>query len=259
MVGSRRLRYYRRPVAAAQAAPTWPAPCSRPCHSKRGDVVEAMCEASGREVKAAAPADGGASGNDLLMQLQADQLQVPVQRPPRAGDHRPRRRLPGGTGRGRLVVARRAGHPLGPRRRVHPPATSQAGADARHAGWSRAVQRSRGWSPAGLTPTGSLESADEPERAALVVVHQPTPKLHPQLAPVAAGDRGTQHHRVALTGNDPAERPARRLLDVAARVDLLPELVGEIRRGPVESPARTSFTSMKRPSTVATVMARGRS
>ena len=44
------------------------------------DVVEAMCAASGHDVRALR-ADGGASVNDLLLQLQADQLQVPVARP----------------------------------------------------------------------------------------------------------------------------------------------------------------------------------
>jgi glycerol kinase len=44
------------------------------------DVVEAMCAASGERLTALR-ADGGASANGLLLQLQADQLQVPVQRP----------------------------------------------------------------------------------------------------------------------------------------------------------------------------------
>src|SRR5207237_8079900 len=44
------------------------------------DVVEAMSAASGREVTVLR-ADGGASVMDLLLQLQADQLQVPVARP----------------------------------------------------------------------------------------------------------------------------------------------------------------------------------
>src|SRR5206468_10862185 len=39
------------------------------------DVVEAMSRASGRTVTALR-ADGGASANDFLMQLQADQLHV---------------------------------------------------------------------------------------------------------------------------------------------------------------------------------------
>jgi glycerol kinase len=44
------------------------------------DVVEAMSAASGHGVTALR-ADGGASVMDLLLQLQADQLQVPVARP----------------------------------------------------------------------------------------------------------------------------------------------------------------------------------
>jgi glycerol kinase len=44
------------------------------------DVVEAMGRASGRDVTALR-ADGGASAMDLLLQLQADQLGVPVSRP----------------------------------------------------------------------------------------------------------------------------------------------------------------------------------
>src|SRR5205814_1963198 len=44
------------------------------------DVVDAMSAASGREV-VALRVDGGASVMDLLCQLQADQLQVPVERP----------------------------------------------------------------------------------------------------------------------------------------------------------------------------------
>ena len=44
------------------------------------DVVDAMSAASGHPIRAL-QADGGASANDLLLQLQADQLQVPVSRP----------------------------------------------------------------------------------------------------------------------------------------------------------------------------------
>src|SRR5207342_1152086 len=44
------------------------------------DVVEAMVRAAGERL-ASLRADGGASANGLLLQLQADQLQVPVQRP----------------------------------------------------------------------------------------------------------------------------------------------------------------------------------
>ncbi|MET0902952.1 MAG: glycerol kinase, partial [Acidimicrobiales bacterium] len=44
------------------------------------DVVLAMSEASGYPIRAL-KADGGAAANDLLLQLQADDLQVPVSRP----------------------------------------------------------------------------------------------------------------------------------------------------------------------------------
>src|SRR3954469_12191753 len=44
------------------------------------DVVESMCDAAGQTVQLLR-ADGGASVMDLLLQLQADQLQVPVARP----------------------------------------------------------------------------------------------------------------------------------------------------------------------------------
>lgn len=44
------------------------------------DVVDAMCAAAGREV-VALRVDGGASVMQLLCQMQADQLQVPVERP----------------------------------------------------------------------------------------------------------------------------------------------------------------------------------
>jgi glycerol kinase len=44
------------------------------------DVVESMRDAAGREITSLR-GDGGASANDLLLQLQADQLQVPVTRP----------------------------------------------------------------------------------------------------------------------------------------------------------------------------------
>ena len=49
------------------------------------DVVEAMAREAGRALPsfraASFKADGGASGNDLLMRLQADQLGIPVERP----------------------------------------------------------------------------------------------------------------------------------------------------------------------------------
>ncbi len=45
------------------------------------DVVDVMTEAEPGSDGRALRADGGASANDLLMQMQADQLQLPVERP----------------------------------------------------------------------------------------------------------------------------------------------------------------------------------
>ncbi len=110
------------------------------------DVVEAMSEASGHQVTALR-ADGGASGSDLLLQLQADQLQVPVARPTVLETTA-------------LGAAYLAGLAEGVWRslddlashwvldREFTPAASPAGADAKHAGWRRAVERSRGWADA---------------------------------------------------------------------------------------------------------------
>jgi glycerol kinase len=107
------------------------------------DVVEAMREASGRQVTALR-ADGGVSVMDLLLQLQADQLQVPVARP----------RVQETTALGAAYLAGLAEGVWGSLEELashwaldaeFTPQVSQAGADSRHAGWRRAVERSRGW------------------------------------------------------------------------------------------------------------------
>ena len=107
------------------------------------DVVEAMCAASGREV-AALRADGGASANNLMLQIQADQLQVPVSRPV----------VQETTALGAAYLAGLAEGVWASVDEVtanwqldaeFTPAASKAGADARHAGWRRAVERSRAW------------------------------------------------------------------------------------------------------------------
>jgi glycerol kinase len=104
------------------------------------DVTDVLTEATGQHGRALR-ADGGASANDLLMQLQADQLQLPVERPVvgettalgaafLAG-------LATGTWSSRDELAAiwqldRRFEP-GPRR------------DADHARWRRAVDRVKGW------------------------------------------------------------------------------------------------------------------
>jgi glycerol kinase len=107
------------------------------------DVVEAMTAASGREI-AALRADGGASVNDLLLQLQADQLQVPVARPV----------VQETTALGAAYLAGLAEGVWSSLDEVashwaldaeFTPRASKAGADGRHAGWRRAVDRSRAW------------------------------------------------------------------------------------------------------------------
>jgi glycerol kinase len=110
------------------------------------DVVDAMSAASGHRV-AALRADGGASVMDLLLQLQADQLQVPVARPT----------VQETTALGAAYLAGLA-EDVWPSLddlaahwvldREFSPQATQAGADAKHAAWLHAVERSRGWATA---------------------------------------------------------------------------------------------------------------
>ena len=107
------------------------------------DVVTAMSEASGHPIRVL-KADGGAAANDLLMQLQADDLQVPVSRPViqettalgaayLAGLAEGVWASPGDiTANWRLDA-------------TFAPQVDTATADDRHAAWTRAVERSRGW------------------------------------------------------------------------------------------------------------------
>jgi glycerol kinase len=110
------------------------------------DVVESMTAASGHAV-AALRADGGASANGLLLQLQADQLQVPVQRPVVQETTALGAAYLAGVAEGVWSLddldARWAVDV-----EVQPAATATA-ADAAHAGWRRAVERSLAWEPVG--------------------------------------------------------------------------------------------------------------
>jgi glycerol kinase len=107
------------------------------------DVVDAMSAASGRQVRAMR-ADGGASVMDLLLQLQADQLGVPVARP----------KVQETTALGAAYLAglaegvwssteELAGHWALDAEFV--PAADRSAADAAYGGWQRAVERARGW------------------------------------------------------------------------------------------------------------------
>jgi glycerol kinase len=99
-----------------------------------------MTEATGQHGRALR-ADGGASANDLLMQLQADQLQLPVERPV-VGET---------TGLGAAFLAGLATGIWSSHRelaatwrldRRFEPGTRR---DADYARWRRAVDRVKGW------------------------------------------------------------------------------------------------------------------
>ena len=106
------------------------------------EVLEAMVHASGVDV-GALRADGGAAKDDFLMQLQADVLAVPVERP----------RIQETTALGAAALAglavgfwsedELAG--LAGTERVFTPAMADTERDRLYREWQRAVQRSLGW------------------------------------------------------------------------------------------------------------------
>ncbi len=107
------------------------------------DAVDTMSAHAGHPVTALR-ADGGASVMDVLLQLQADQLQVPVSRP----------RIQETTALGAAYLAGLAEGVWSSLAEVSDhwaldvevaPASNPRSADAAHAQWLRAVERSRGW------------------------------------------------------------------------------------------------------------------
>ncbi|HYF46930.1 MAG TPA: glycerol kinase, partial [Acidimicrobiales bacterium] len=107
------------------------------------DVVDAMSAASGHTVELLR-ADGGASVMDVLLQFQADQLQVPVARPVNQETTALGAAYLAGLAEGvwsSLDDVTGAWHLDA----QFEPATDRAEADAKHAMWLRAVERSRGW------------------------------------------------------------------------------------------------------------------
>ena len=110
------------------------------------DVVEAMAAATGTPVRSLR-VDGGASVMDFLLQMQADQLGVPVQRP----------RLQEATAAGAAYLAGLATGVWPSLEAVAEhwqldreatPVGDRASADAGYEDWKRAVERSRSWAPA---------------------------------------------------------------------------------------------------------------
>ena len=110
------------------------------------DVIESMKAAAGKEISRLR-ADGGASANDLLMQLQADQLQVPVVRSAVQETTALGAAYLAGLAEGVWSSTDEvAGHWKAAAE--FSPAVPSSVADVRHAGWRRAVDRSRGWAQA---------------------------------------------------------------------------------------------------------------
>jgi glycerol kinase len=107
------------------------------------DVLDAMASGVGRPVTELR-VDGGASVMDLLLQLQADQSDIPVARPT----------VTETTALGAATLAGLAEGVWGSRDELvglwrqdatFGPAVTRDEADRRHAGWSRAVDRARSW------------------------------------------------------------------------------------------------------------------
>jgi glycerol kinase len=107
------------------------------------DVVDAMTAASGHAVRALR-ADGGASVMDLLLQIQADQLQVPVARPTVAETTALGAAYLAGLAEGvwSSLADVAANWVLD---REVTPALERADADRDHERWRRAVERARNW------------------------------------------------------------------------------------------------------------------
>jgi glycerol kinase len=108
------------------------------------DVVDCMTADAGRRLDRLR-ADGGASRNDFLMQLQADLLGVPVERP----------HMPESTAFGAAALAGLAVGFFRDRREVESltsagsvrfePGIEAARREALYAGWKRAVERAMRW------------------------------------------------------------------------------------------------------------------
>jgi glycerol kinase len=112
------------------------------CYQSR-DVLEAMSADSGIALEALR-ADGGAAANDLLMQIQADLMGVPVQRPAVIETT-----ALGAAYLAGLAVDYWSGvEEVAAQWRVDAefrPAMAAEQREALYAGWQRAVERARGW------------------------------------------------------------------------------------------------------------------
>jgi glycerol kinase len=108
------------------------------------DVVESMRDAAGREITALR-ADGGAAANNVLLQIQADQLQVPVARPAVAETTALGAAYLAGIAEGVWSSPDEVAQ-LWRVDREFTPTMPPSVADAKHAQWKRAVDRTRAFS-----------------------------------------------------------------------------------------------------------------
>ncbi len=122
----------------------------------RAHLVRATLEAIAFEVRdvveaidlevAVLRADGGASGNDLLLQLQADQISIPVERPEVTDTTGLGAAFLAGIGCGTWSGTEELAGTWSLDRRFEPdPALTDQARDDAHRQWRRAVQRSTGW------------------------------------------------------------------------------------------------------------------
>ncbi|MBK5224249.1 MAG: glycerol kinase GlpK [Acidimicrobiia bacterium] len=107
------------------------------------DVVDAMCGAAGREVEILR-VDGGASAMDLLVQIQADQLGVPVTRAAHQETTAIGAAYLAGLAEGVWASVDQI-EALWASDLEATPSADRSAADAAHLTWHRAVERSRGW------------------------------------------------------------------------------------------------------------------
>jgi len=107
------------------------------------DVFELMTAETG-SAPAVLKADGGASTNNLLMQMQADQLQIPVERPVLAETTALGAGFLAGLGTGIWSSSAELTGTWQLDRRFEPGRRDDAGHDR----WRAAVQRAKGWAPA---------------------------------------------------------------------------------------------------------------
>lgn len=111
------------------------------------DVVESMSASSGHPV-VGLRVDGGASANGLLLELQADQLQVPVQRPVVSETTALGAAYLAGLAEGVWSGVEEVADQWALDREVAP-TLDPATANAAHTGWRRALGRSRHWEQPG--------------------------------------------------------------------------------------------------------------